>query len=133
MHQAYRQWSIADGNDSTPMEVDALMKGKDKKNGKGKGKEKSKEKGKAKNKDKPKEGTSDTSSMKCFSAWRKAAPERIAPNSRPGSLRRRQWGHEREELCELIMIDSGASVHVSSSMTRPLLTASGAEMKQHGM
>ena len=24
MHQAYRQWSIADGNDTTPMEVDAL-------------------------------------------------------------------------------------------------------------
>ena len=54
-------------------------------------------------------------------------------------------GHEREELCELIMIDSGASVHVcppdhgqenglrKSSETRPLLTASAAEMKQHGM
>ena len=52
---------------------------------------------------------------------------------------------EHEELCELIMIDSGASVHVcppdhgqenglrKSSKTRPLLTASGAEMKQHGM
>ena len=53
--------------------------------------------------------------------------------------------HEHEELCELTMIDSGASVHVcppdhgqenglrKSSETRPLLTASGAEMKQHGM
>ena len=53
--------------------------------------------------------------------------------------------HEHEELCELIMIDSGASVHVcppdhgqenghrKSSETRPLLTASGAVMKQHGM
>ena len=52
---------------------------------------------------------------------------------------------EHEELCELIMIDSGASVHVcppdhdqenrlrTSSKTRPLLTASRAEMKQHGM
>ena len=50
---------------------------------------------------------------------------------------------EQEELCELIMIDSGASVHPpdhgqenrlhKSSKTRPLLTASGAEMKQHGM
>ena len=52
---------------------------------------------------------------------------------------------EREELCELIKIDSGASVHVcppdhghenglrKSSKARPLLTASGAEMKQHGM
>ena len=28
MHQAYRQWGIADGNDTTPMEVYALMKGK---------------------------------------------------------------------------------------------------------
>ena len=48
---------------------------------------------------------------------------------------------EHEELCELIMIDSGAPVHVcpldhgrenglrKSSGTRPLLTASGAEMK----
>ena len=26
----YRQWSIADGNDTTPMEFDALMKGKGK-------------------------------------------------------------------------------------------------------
>ena len=54
-------------------------------------------------------------------------------------------GHEHEELRELIMIDSGASVHVcppdhgqenglrESSKTRPLLTASGADMKQHGM
>ena len=52
---------------------------------------------------------------------------------------------EHGELCELITIDSGASVHVcpphhgqqnelrKSSKTRPLLTASGAEMKQHGM
>ena len=50
-----------------------------------------------------------------------------------------------EELCELIMIDSGASVHVcppdhgpekglrEASESRPLLTASGAEMEQHGM
>ena len=42
MHQANRQWSIADGNDTTATEVDALMKGK------GKGKEKGKEKGKRK-------------------------------------------------------------------------------------
>ena len=53
--------------------------------------------------------------------------------------------HEHEELCELIMIDSGASVHVCPldhgqeiglrklSETRPLLTASGAELKQYGM
>ena len=49
--------------------------------------------------------------------------------------------HEHEELFELIMIDSGTSVHVcppdhgqenrlrKSSETRPLLAASGAEMK----
>ena len=53
--------------------------------------------------------------------------------------------HEHEELCELIMIDTGASVHVcppdhgqenglrKSSETRPLLTAAGAKVKQHGM
>ena len=53
--------------------------------------------------------------------------------------------HEHEELCELIMIKRSASVHVcppehrqenglrKSKETRPLLTASGAEMKQHGM
>ena len=46
MHQAYRQWGIADGNDTTPMEVDALMKGKGKNKGKGKGKENGKDKGK---------------------------------------------------------------------------------------
>ena len=49
------------------------------------------------------------------------------------------------ELCELTMIDDDASVHVcppkhgqgdgfrKSSETRPLLTASGAEMQHHGM
>ena len=26
MHQAYRQWSMADGNEATPMEVDVLTK-----------------------------------------------------------------------------------------------------------
>ena len=36
MHQAYRQCDTADGNDTTPMEVDVLMKGK----GQSKGKEK---------------------------------------------------------------------------------------------
>ena len=52
------------------MKVDALMKGKGKNRGKGKGKEKGKDKGKekskGKNKYKPKEGTSDTSNVKCF-------------------------------------------------------------------
>ena len=66
MHQAHRQWCMADGNEATPMEVDALTKGEGKEKGKGKGKEKGKEKGRAKSKDKPKEGTSDKSSMKCF-------------------------------------------------------------------
>ena len=40
------EWCIADGNDTTPMEIDALMKGKGKNKGKGKGKEKGKDKGK---------------------------------------------------------------------------------------
>ena len=57
-------------SDTTPMEVDALMKGKGKNKGKGKGKEKGKDKGKekskGKSKDKPKEGTTDTSNVKCF-------------------------------------------------------------------
>ena len=39
MRQAYRQWSIAEGNDTTPMEYGALMKGKGKNKGKGKGRE----------------------------------------------------------------------------------------------
>ena len=68
MHQAYRQWGIADGKDTTPMEVDARMKGNGKNKGKvkEKGKDKGKEKTKVKSKDKAKEGTSDTSSVKCF-------------------------------------------------------------------
>ena len=28
MHQAYKQWGMADGSDSTPVEVDAIMQGK---------------------------------------------------------------------------------------------------------
>ena len=99
MHQAYRQWGTADGNDTTPMEVDALMRGKGKNQGKNKGKgkgkekgkDKSKEKSKGKSKDKPKEGTSDTSKVKCFFCKEKGHTRRIAPSSRPGSLRRRQW------------------------------------------
>ena len=159
MHQAYRQWGTADGNDTTPMEVDTLMKGK----GKNKGKGKVKEKGKAKSKDKPKEGTSDTSSMKCFfckergharkdcpkfSAWL-AEKKTVGHEQSANAIEEDGWifalDHEHEELCELIMMDSGASAHVcppdhgqenglrKSSETRPLLTASGAEMKQHGM
>ena len=167
MHQAYRQWSMADGNDTTPMEVDALMKGKGKNKGKGKGKEKGKdkgkEKGKGKSKDKAKEGISDMSNVKCFfckergharkdcpkfSAWL-AEKKTVGHEQSAHSIEEDGWifvlDHEHEELCELIMIDSGASVHVcppdhgqengllKSSKTRPLLTASGAEMKQHGM
>ena len=94
-HQAHRQWGIADGNDTTPREVDALMRGKGKNKGKGKGKEKgkdkSKEKGKRKSKDKAKEGPSDTSNVKCFFCKEKATPDKIALSSRPGTLRKRQW------------------------------------------
>ena len=112
MHQAYRQWGIADGNDTTPMEVDALMKGKGKNKSKGKGKEKGKDKGKEKEQ-------GDGEGM---------------------NIRHVEYGVFL--LCELIMIDSGASVHVCPPdhgqeyglrKTRPLLTASRAEMKQHGM
>ena len=134
MHQAYRQWGIADGNDTTPMEVGALMKGKGKNKGKGKGKEKgkdkSKEKGKGKSKDKAKEGTSDTSNVKCFfckekghtpkdcpwfSAWL-AEKKTVGHEQSANSIEEDGWilalDQEHEELCELIMIDSGASVHV---------------------
>ena len=51
MHQAYRQWGMADESEATPMEVNALTMGK----GKEEGKEKDKEKGRAKSKDKPKD------------------------------------------------------------------------------
>ena len=167
MHQADRQWSIADGNDTTPIDFFALMKGKGKNKGKGKGKEKGKDKGKekgeGKSKDKPKEGTSDTSSMKCFFCKEKGHARKDCPNFSAWLAEKHTVGHEQsanaieedgwifaldhehEELCEMIMIDSGASVHVcppdhgrenglrKSSETRPLLTASGAEMKQHGI
>ena len=149
MHQAYRQWSIADGNDTTPMEVDALRKGKGKNKGKGKGKEKGKE--------------GEGMNIRHASARRKAPPEKdcskfsalvaekrtVGHEQSANSIEEDGWifalDHEHEELCELIMIDSGASVHVcppdhgqenglrKSSKTRPLLTTSGAEMKQHGM
>ena len=83
MHQAYRQWGIADGNDTTHMEVDALMKGKGKNKGKGKGKEKGKDKGKEKSKgkrkDKPKEGTTDTSNVKCFFCKQKGHTRKDRP------------------------------------------------------
>ena len=82
MHQAYRPWGMADGNEATPMEVDALTKGI--------GKVKGKEKGK----DKPKEGTSDKSSVKCFFCKEKGH----APSSRPGSLRKRQWVTSRARM-----------------------------------
>ena len=153
MHQAYRQWCIADGSDTTPMEVDALMEGK----GKNKGKGKDKEKGKGKSKDKAKEGTSNTSNVKCFFCTEKGHARKDCPKSSAWLAEKKTVGHEQsansieedgwifaldhehEELCELIMIDSGASVHVcppdhgqeyglrKSSKTRPLLTASGGE------
>ena len=159
--------SIADGNDTAPMEIDALMKGKGKNKGKGKGKDKgkdkSKEKGKQKSKDKAKEGTSDTLNVKCFFCKEKGYIRKDCPEFSAWLAEKKTVGHEQsansieedgwifaldqehEELCELIMIDSGASVHEcppahgqenglrKSSKTRPLLTASRAEMKQHGM
>ena len=83
-----------------------------------------------------------------FSAWL-AEKKTVGHEQSANSIEEDGWifalDHEHEELCELIMIDSGASVHVcppdhgqenglrKSSGTRPLLTASGAEMKQHGV
>ena len=91
MHQAYRQWGIADGNDITPMEVDALMKGKGKNKGKGKGKEKGKDKGKGKSKDQGEGRNIRHVGYEVFPLQGKRPhPERIAPSSRPASLRRRQ-------------------------------------------
>ena len=77
-----------------------------------------------------------------FSAWlaeKKTAGHEQSANS----IEEDKWilalDHEHEELCELIMIDCGASVHVcpldhgqenglrKSSKTKPLWTASGAE------
>ena len=167
MHQAYRQWSTADGSDTTPMEVDALMKGKGKNKGEGTGKEKGKDKGKEKSKrkakDTAKEGTSDMSNVKClfckeksharkdcakFSAWL-AEKKTVGHGQSANAIEEDGWifalDHEHEESCELIMIDSDASVHVCPpdhgqenglrkwSKTRPLLTAPGAEMKQYEM
>ena len=167
MHQTYRQWRMADGSEATPMEVDALTKSKEK----GKGKEK----GRAKSKDKPREGTPDKSSMKCFfcmekgharkdySSSRLAEKKTVGHEPSANAIEEARWifaleqgpntieNHsspaisEHEELCELIIIDSGVSVHVcppehgqenglrQSKETRPLLPASGAEMTQHGM
>ena len=118
MHQAYRQWGIADGNDTTPMEVDALMKGKGGNKGKGKGKEKGNDKGKGKSKDKVKEGTSDMSNVKCFlckekgharedcpkfSAWL-AEKKTVGHEQSANSIEEDGWifalDHEHEELCD---------------------------------
>ena len=83
-----------------------------------------------------------------FSAWL-AEKETVGHEQSANSIEEDGWifalDQEHEELCELIMIENGASVHVcpldhgqenglrKSSKTRPLLTPSGAEMKQHGM
>ena len=81
-----------------------------------------------------------------FSAWL-AEKTTVGHEQSANSIEQDGWifalNQEHEELCELIMFDS-ASVHVCppnhgqenglriSSKTIPLLTASGAEMKQHG-
>ena len=145
------------------MEVDAPMKGKGKNKGKSKGKEKGKDKSKGKSKDMAKEITSDTWNMKCFFCTEKSHARKDCTRFSPWLAEKKTVGHEKsvnsieedgwifaldlehEELCELIMIDSGASVQVCtpengqenglriSSKTRPLLTALRAEMKQHGV
>ena len=104
-------------------------KGKGKEKGKERGKEKGKEKGKARGKDKPKEGTSDRSSMKCFFCKEKGHARKDYPKFSAWLAEKKTVGHEQsanaieegwifaldrehEELCELIIIESGASVHV---------------------
>ena len=91
-------------------------------------------KGKSKGKGKPKEGPSDTSSMKCFfckekgrarkdcpkfSAW-VAEKKTVGHEQSVNAIEEDGWifalDHEHEELCELVMIDSGASVHVCPLM-----------------
>ena len=75
-----------------------------------------------------------------FSAWL-AEKKTVGHEQSANSIEEEGWifalDHEHEELCELIMIDSGDHGQEKglrkSSKTRPLLTASGAEMKQHGM
>ena len=160
-----------DGYEATPMKIDALTKGKEKGKDRGKEKGKGEKKSKAKNTDKPKEGAPDKSSMKRFFCKEKGHVRKDCPmfttllaekensGTREESERHRgnvldlssgpkpgcRWSQSdtvaAEQLRELIMIDSGASVHVrppghgqekslrQMKETRPLLTASGAEMK----
>ena len=74
----------------------ALMKGKGKNKGKGKekGKDKSKEKGKGKSKDKPKEGTRDTSNVKCFFCKEKGHTRKDCPKFSA-------WLAEKKTVCKL--------------------------------
>ena len=92
MHQAYRQWCIADGNDTTPMEVDALMKGKGKTKGKGKGKEKGKDKRERQRKEQGQVEGRNIRHVECEVFLLQG--KRPCPKGLPqvlGSLRRRQW------------------------------------------
>ena len=99
MHQAYRQWGTGDGNDTTPMEVDALMKGKGKNKGKGKGEEKGKDKGKekskGKSKDKPKERTTDTLNVKCLFCKEKGHNRKECPKFSAWLAEKKTVGHEQ--------------------------------------
>ena len=154
MHQAYRQWSIAEGNDTTPMEVDALMKSKGKNKGKNKGqrqrqrqRKRQRQRVRARTRrrnirhvEARRKGRTRKDCPK-FSAWL-AEKKTVGQEQSANSIEEDGWifalDHEHEELCELITIDSGASVHVcppddgqesgllKSGKTRPLLTASGA-------
>ena len=83
-----------------------------------------------------------------FSTWL-AEKRTVGHEQNANSIEEDGWifavDHEHEELCEPIMIDSGASVHVCPpdhghgnglrrwSKTTLWFTASGAEMKRHGM
>ena len=64
---------MADGNDTTPMEVDVLRKAK------------------AKTKAKARAKRRANVEYEVFLLQGESMPERIAQSSRPGSLRRKQW------------------------------------------
>ena len=87
MHQAYRQWGIAHGNDTTPVEVDALMKGKGKREGQ---RERQRERQSKVERQAEGRNIRHVEYEAFLLQGERATPERIAQSSRLGSLRREQ-------------------------------------------
>ena len=71
---------MADGNEATPIEVDAQGKGEEKGNGK--------------NKDKSKEGAPDKSSLKCFFCEEKGHSRKDCLEFTTWRAEKKQTGHE---------------------------------------